>query len=201
MFCGLCKAQNDLETILKNAPNGVILDYLTQNDWLDCMDYHAAGMLSEGATSALSGKVVLNEITPTFAQLSVGESMSVQIGLLRPTQEQDSTYLICMIKTFSIDSCLYSRVELRDAKWQKLNVRKYLDIPEWNTLFCKPDTMSAEEYKEIMLLPVSHLMYAELDKSDNSVNFMATNTSLNADERKRVASILIKKKVKWKIEI
>lgn len=197
--CDFTKAQTDLESILKTAPNGAVVDYLTQNDWLDCIDYHAAGMFDNGATSAFGAKVVLTEISSAFAQLRIGDAMTLQLGLINPTEAQDSSYVICMVKTFSIDSCQYSRVELRDAKWQKLDIRKHLDIPEWKSLFSKPDTMTIEEYNEILLLPVSHLLCAELDRTDNSINFMASNTSLNAEERKRVASISVKRNVKLKL--
>lgn len=200
LICSFTKAQTDLESILKTAPNGAIVNYLTQNDWLDCIDYHAAGMLDNGATSSLGGKVVLTDISSAFAQLRIGDAMELQIGLINNTSElQDSAYVICMVKTFTVDSCKYSRVEIRDAKWQKMDTGKYLDIPEWTSLFCKPDTMTVEEFNEILLLPVSHLVCAELDKADNSINFMASNTSLNAEERKRVASISIKRNVKLKL--
>lgn len=197
MSCCAINAQVTMEQVLRNAPDGAVVDYMKQNDWLDCIDYHEAGMLENGATDALDSKIVLKDLKPNYAEIKIGDALVMQLGLLDSQNDEDSTFMICMVKTFCIDSCLYSRIEIRDSMWKSKETKHFVELPEWISLFSKPDTMSVEEYNRILLLPLNRMYCIEMEKDGNTLYVSPSNTTLNAEERKQFESILLKRNVKW----
>ena len=184
----------DMKSVFISMPDS-IAPLLTKVNKEDCVDFLAYDMKAE-VKNRLGGVTELKVLTDDYLFLQTTANSSMEMKLL---PVNDSTKVVCMIKTVCSSAC-DSEVHFYSSDWkQKLMTTDYLSKPEGDMFFLPVDS-SDEEYALIRKEANVHLMKASLSKEDVSLTFIYTTPDyLNKENKEKLEPYLRKEPVvlKW----
>ena len=184
----------DMKSVFISMPDS-IAPLLTKVNKEDCVDFLAYDMKAE-VKNRFGGVTELKVLTDDYLFLQTTANSSMEMKLL---PVNDSTKVVCMIKTVCSSAC-DSEVHFYSSDWkQKLMTTDYLSKPEGDLFFLPVDT-SDEEYALIRKEANVHLIKASLSKEDVSLTFIYTTPDyLNKENKEKLEPYLRKEPVvlKW----
>ena len=184
----------DMKSVFISMPDS-IAPLLTKVNKEDCVDFLAYDMKAE-VKNRFGGVTELKVLTDDYLFLQTTANSSMEMKLL---PVNDSTKVVCMIKTVCSSAC-DSEVHFYSSDWkQKLMTTDYLSKPEGDIFFLPVDS-SDEEYALIRKEANVHLMKASLSKEDVSLTFIYTTPDyLNKENKEKLEPYLRKEPVvlKW----
>ena len=184
----------DMKSIFISMPDS-IAPLLTKVNKEDCVDFLAYDMKAE-VKNRFGGVTELKVLTDDYLFLQTTANSSMEMKLL---PVNDSTKVVCMIKTVCSSAC-DSEVHFYSSDWkQKLMTTDYLSKPEGDMFFLPVDS-SDEEYALIRKEANVHLLKASLSKEDVSLTFIYTTLDyLNKENKEKLEPYLRKEPVvlKW----
>ena len=184
----------DMKSVFISMPDS-IAPLLTKVNKEDCVDFLAYDMKAE-VKNRFGGVTELKVLTDDYLFLQTTANSSMEMKLL---PVNDSTKVVCMIKTVCSSAC-DSEVHFYSSDWkQKLMTTDCLLKPEEDMFFLPVDT-SDEEYALIRKEANVHLLKASLSKEDVSLTFIYTTPDyLNRENKEKLEPYLRKEPVvlKW----
>ena len=184
----------DMKSVFISMPDS-IAPLLTKVNKEDCVDFLAYDMKAE-VKNRFGGVTELKVLTDDYLFLQTTANSSMEMKLL---PVNDSTKVVCMIKTVCSSAC-ESEVHFYSSDWkQKLMTTDYLSKPEGDLFFLPVDS-SDEEYALIRKEANVHLLKASLSKEDVSLTFIYTTPDyLNKENKEKLEPYLRKEPVvlKW----
>ena len=184
----------DMKSVFISMPDS-IAPLLTKVNKEDCVDFLAYDMKAE-VKNRFGGVTELKVLTDDYLFLQTTANSSMEMKLL---PINDSTKVVCMIKTVCSSAC-DSEVHFYSSDWkQKLMTTDYLSKPEGDMFFLPVDS-SDEEYALIRKEANVHLLKASLSKEDVSLTFIYTTPDyLNKENKEKLEPYLRKEPVvlKW----
>lgn len=184
----------DMKSVFISMPDS-IAPLLTKVNKEDCVDFLAYDMKAE-VKNRFGGVTELKVLTDDYLFLQTTANSSMEMKLL---PVNDSTKVVCMIKTVCSSAC-DSEVHFYSSDWkQKLMTTDYLSKPEGDLFFLPVDS-SDEEYALIRKEANVHLLKASLSKEDVSLTFIYTTPDyLNKENKEKLEPYLRKEPVvlKW----
>ena len=184
----------DMKSVFISMPDS-IAPLLTKVNKEDCVDFLAYDMKAE-VKNRFGGVTELKVLTDDYLFLQTTANSSMEMKLL---PVNDSTKVVCMIKTVCSSAC-DSEVHFYSSDWkQKLMTTDYLSKPEGDIFFLPVDS-SDEEYALIRKEANVHLLKASLSKEDVSLTFIYTTPDyLNKENKEKLEPYLRKEPVvlKW----
>ena len=184
----------DMKSVFISMPDS-IAPLLTKVNKEDCVDFLVYDMKAE-VKNRFGGVAELKVLTDDYLFLQTTANSSMEMKLL---PVNDSTKVVCMIKTVCSSAC-DSEVHFYSSDWkQKLMTTDYLSKPEGDMFFLPVDS-SDEEYALIRKEANVHLMKASLSKEDVSLTFIYTTPDcLNKENKDKLEPYLRKEPVvlKW----
>lgn len=197
----LVGAQISLRDAWLSMPDGMI-PYLNKNLRLEHLDFVDMGVKSE-VNHQLNGASVMDTLTADYTHVTLSKSSSLELRLL---PVNDSTKIICMVKTFKAPA-EESEIHFYDAKWNQLagdyglEQIKNQDNTDVDVLLSnfiqKPDTMTSERFEELSKLIEPVMVYASFDVAEPILTFRLSIPLSTPDDRKQVMSILRSRRFKW----
>ena len=171
----------DMKSVFISMPDS-IAPLLTKVNKEDCVDFLAYDMKAE-VKNRFGGVTELKVLTDDYLFLQTTANSSMEMKLL---PINDSTKVVCMIKTVCSSAC-DSEVHFYSSDWkQKLMTTDYLSKPEGDIFFLPVDS-SDEEYALIRKEANVHLLKASLSKEDVSLTFIyVTPEYLNKEDREKL---------------
>ena len=184
----------DMKSVFVSMPDS-IAPLLTKVNKEDCVDFLAYNMKAE-VKNRFGGATELKVLTDDYLFLQTTANSSMEMKLL---PINDSTKVVCMIKTVCSSAC-DSEVHFYSSDWkQKLITTDYMSKPEGDVFFLPVDSAD-EEYALIRKEANVHLMKASLSKEDVSLTFIYTTPDyLNKENKEKLEPYLRKEPVvlKW----
>jgi len=197
----LVGAQISLRDAWLSMPDRMI-PYLNKNLRLEHLDFVDMGVKSE-VNHQLNGVSVMDTLTADYTHVTLSNSFSLELRLL---PVNDSTKIICMVKTFKAPA-EESEIHFYDAKWNQLvgdyglEQIKNQDNTDVDVLLSnfiqKPDTMTSERFEELSKLIEPVMVYASFDVSEPILTFKLSIPLATPDDREQVNSILRPRRFKW----
>ena len=197
----LVGAQISLRDAWLSMPDRMI-PYLNKNLRLEHLDFVDMGVKSE-VNHQLNGVSVMDTLTADYTHVTLSNSSSLELRLL---SVNDSTKIICMVKTFKAPA-EESEIHFYDAKWNQLagdyglEQIKNQDNTDVDVLLSnfiqKPDTMTSERFEELSKLIEPVMVYASFDVSEPILTFKLSIPLATPDDREQVNSILRPRRFKW----
>ena len=180
----------DMKSVFISMPDS-IAPLLTKVNKEDCVDFLAYDMKAE-VKNRFGGVTELKVLTDDYLFLQTTANSSMEMKLL---PVNDSTKVVCMIKTVCSSAC-DSEVHFYSSDWkQKLMTTDYLSKPEGDIFFLPVDS-SDEEYALIRKEANVHLLKASLSKEDVSLTFIYTTPDyLNKENKEKLEPYLRKEPV------
>lgn len=129
LFCVAAAFSASAQTVreaIKEMPDEV-LPLLTKNDRLDFIDYLASNAKAE-VKNKLGTPSEMTALTDDYAHIRLTEVSEVSMKLLQKGTEQ----VICMVSTCQVDSMFDSEIRFYDMKWNLLDTKQFVDIPNTN---------------------------------------------------------------------
>lgn len=184
-----------IRDVLKQMPDSV-LPYLTVNNRLDMLDFMDSKMVAE-VVDALGGKSRMEVLTDSYLRIRTDSSALVEMKLLpSATVGPDSTrQTVCVVHTYGT-TAQESQMAFYTAKWKPLTSRLTLDSYAAQ-LFVRPDTMAVDHFAVLVCYESSLLVSATLSPTANTLTLHAHVPLLEADESKKISSVLCTKVLEW----
>lgn len=126
-FIGLVHSQT-MPEMIRTMPD-TIISLLSKNDRLDFVDYSLSGS-NPDISNLLGGKSKMNKLTSDFAEIALTNTSSIQLKML---ELSNSSKILCLVKTLTIDSLCDSEILFFNSKWEKLPTSDYISIDKTNT--------------------------------------------------------------------
>lgn len=172
-----------MKDVFSNAPDS-IFPYLTRNNRLDMIDFRESSMKAEVA-NVLEGKSVLDTLTADYLHLTLNASTIVEMKLLSSSRLLDDTTktIVCISTTYCGTE---SNVEFYTSKWHRLPMT--LDYDR-SSLIARPDTMSLDNYAELVRLAGNYSVVAKLSPLTTDIELSPAFSNVSNDEGKRLEAI------------
>ncbi len=190
------QAKKTMREVWVTMPDSVI-PYLNHNLRVELVDYWEMNADAK-VKNRLDGDTKLVKMSDNYMELKLNESTDASIRLL---STGDSTYIICMVKTFKAPA-EESSVMFFSSDWKPLG--KNFGLPTNNgsdktkEMFTEVrDTMTTELYDRLygMIEPV--MLKAALSETEETIVFELSLPFLTKDEKEEVSLILRQRKFKW----
>ena len=169
VFCFLLSpvGAQPMRDVLKRMPSQLV-PYLTENAWLDFIDFKDSGMRAEVANQ-LEGKSVLLSLTDDYASIALSESSRLDLRLLDVAEPVDSAQqIICAVFTYGTD-VRESTIGFYSRQWRRLDASERVDLPDGMCILtlgekestltitpeCRLDAPANEEQEEIVKTSIS----------------------------------------------
>ena len=180
-------SSKSMKEIWLSMPDSFI-PYLDASKKASLIDLAANGTSSE-VTNLLDGNTAVEELTSDYLRVSLTKNSSIQIKRL-PNTKGDS--IICVVRTFEAPVaestvCLYS------SSWDLIKNESW-SIEE---VAQKPDTMSQEEYKELLSWMDSALISASLNPKNNELQLQLSSPFVDQEEKSKLSKLILQRKINW----
>ena len=111
----------NVRTLFTEMPDS-IMPYLTKNNRLDFIDFMDSNMKAE-VTNLLGGKSLMTALTDDSLSLTMNESCTIDLLLLKTNESVDSTsQVLCLVRSLQVEKGEWqSSVEFYTLKWCKLS--------------------------------------------------------------------------------
>lgn len=190
MFCAMSAMAQDMKSVFVAMPDS-IAPLLTKVNREDCIDFLASNMKAE-VRNRFGNTAEMKELTDDYTYMQTSSVSAMELKLL---PVNDSTKVICMVKTVCSSAC-DSDIRFYSSDWkEELEAKKLLQMPKAEDFFLPNDTLS-EEGVLIRKKADMHLMKASLSKDDASLTFIYTTPEyLNEEDKEKLLPHLRKEPV------
>lgn len=190
MFCAMSAMAQDMKSVFVAMPDS-IAPLLTKVNREDCIDFLASNMKAE-VRNRFGNTAEMKELTDDYTYMQTSSVSAMELKLL---PVNDSTKVICMVKTVCSSAC-DSDIRFYTSDWkEELEAKTLLQMPKEEDFFLPNDTLS-EEGVLIRKKADMHLMKASLSKDDASLTFIYTTPEyLNEEDKEKLLPHLRKEPV------
>lgn len=172
-----------------------LIPTLDKNLRIECLDLLDMGVKPE-VKNLLGTDCMLDTLTADYLLLKTSKAAVVQMKLL-PLSAGDS--LLCVVKAFSAPE-RESEVRFFNQQWKEVDARQLFDHDLYS-LDCytkaKPDTMSEENYHELLSLIEPVMLDAELAQGENVMTFRLSLPLVSNEQKRQLNALLVQRKFKW----
>ena len=190
MFCVMSVVAQDMKTVFVAMPDSVtpLLTKVNREDCIDFLDSNMKAVVKNRFGNVAEMKV----LTDDYVLMQTSEVGTLEMKLL---PVNDSTKVICMVKTVCASAC-DSSIRFYASDWSKeLNAEDFLSMPSANDFYLPTDTLSEEEVW-VRKKADMHLMKASLSKDDGSLTFIYTTPDyLNKEDKEKLLPYLRKEPI------
>ena len=181
------EARTPMRQWLVAMPDSV-MPLLTKNNRMDFIDFYDAQMAAV-VTNRMDGSSRMNRLTDDYVQMQVSEVSTLEMKLL---PVNDSTRVICMVKTVCASAC-DSSVRFYASDWSaELAAKDFLQVPLGDDFFLPNDSLTDEAALARKMADM-HAMKASLSKDDASLTYQYTTPDyLNKEDREKLLPLLKK---------
>lgn len=121
-------AQTTMREVIKQMPD-TIVPYLTENNWLDFMDFIDSGMKAE-VSNALGGRSEMLKLTDQYASIALNEASTLQLRLFDTMAPVDSaSQIVCLVQTYGT-AIRESKITFWSTAWRRLSTSDYVVLPD-----------------------------------------------------------------------
>ena len=187
IFCTLSVIAQDMKTVFVAMPDSIV-PLLTKVNREDCIDFLDSNM--KAVVKNRFGNVAeMKVLTDDYVQMQVSEVSTLEMRLL---PVNDSTRVICMVKTVCASAC-DSSVRFYASDWSaELAAKDFLQVPSGDDFFLPNDSLTDEAALARKMADM-HAMKASLSKDDASLTFVYTTPDyLNKEDREKLLPLLKK---------
>lgn len=190
MFCAMSAMAQDMKSVFVAMPDS-IAPLLTKVNREDCIDFLASNMKAE-VTNRFGHTAEMKVLTDDYTYVQTSSASAMELKLL---PVNDSTKVICMVKTVCSSAC-DSDIRFYTSDWkEELEAGKCFQMPKAEDFFLPNDTLSEEDVL-IRQKADMHLMKASLSKDDASLTFIYTTPEyLNEEDKEKLLPHLRKEPV------
>lgn len=190
MFCAMSAMAQGMKSVFVAMPDS-IAPLLTKVNREDCIDFLASNMKAE-VRNRFGNTAEMKELTDDYTYMQTSSVSAMELKLL---PVNDSTKVICMVKTVCSSAC-DSDIRFYTSDWkEELEAKTLLQMPKEEDFFLPNDTLS-EEGVLIRKKADMHLMKASLSKDDASLTFIYTTPEyLNEEDKEKLLPHLRKEPV------
>ena len=194
MFCVMSVLAQDMKSVFVAMPDS-ITPLLTKVNKEDCIDFLASDM--KAIVKNRFGNVAeMKTLTDDYVLMQTSEVGTLEMKLL---PINDSTKVVCMIKTVCVSAC-DSSIRFYASDWSKqLDATEFLQLPSKDAFFLLNDSLTDEAVLARKKADM-HLMKAQLSEDDYSLTFIYTTPDyLNKEDREKLLTHLRKEPIvlKW----
>lgn len=195
LLTGIGASSKSMTEIWRAIPDSLI-PYIDAKNRTQMVDMAKMGLKGE-TDNALQGKSVMDTLTANYIHLTLNESAVIEMKML-PWQDGDS--IVCVVKTWKTPQA-QSTVEFYNQEWEPIalpNAQGRLSMATWSNLpFTRPDSMSEEEFKEMVEKFDFILTQVRLSADNNSMTISREAPLTPADEKNKVKSVLTDITLNW----
>ena len=187
IFCTLSVMAQDMKTVFVAMPDSIV-PLLTKVNREDCIDFLDSNM--KAVVKNRFGNVAeMKVLTDDYVQMQVSEVSTLEMKLL---PVNDSTRVICMVKTVCASAC-DSSVRFYASDWSaELAAKDFLQAPSGDDFFFPNDSLTDEAALARKMADM-HAMKASLSKDDASLTYQYTTPDyLNKEDREKLLPLLKK---------
>ena len=187
IFCILSVMAQDMKTVFVAMPDSIV-PLLTKVNREDCIDFLDSNM--KAVVKNRFGNVAeMKVLTDDYVQMQVSEVSTLEMKLL---PVNDSTRVICMVKTVCASAC-DSSVRFYASDWSaELAAKDFLQAPSGDDFFFPNDSLTDEAALARKMADM-HAMKASLSKDDASLTYQYTTPDyLNKEDREKLLPLLKK---------
>lgn len=187
IFCTLSVMGQDMKTVFVAMPDSIV-PLLTKVNREDCIDFLDSNM--KAVVKNRFGNVAeMKVLTDDYVQMQVSEVSTLEMKLL---PVNDSTRVICMVKTVCASAC-DSSVRFYASDWSaELAAKDFLQAPSGDDFFLPNDSLTDEAALARKMADM-HAMKASLSKDDASLTYQYTTPDyLNKEDREKLLPLLKK---------
>ena len=187
IFCTLSVMAQDMKTVFVAMPDSIVplLTKVNREDCIDFLDSNMKAMVKNRFGNVAEMKV----LTDDYVQMQVSEVSTLEMKLL---PVNDSTRVICMVKTVCASAC-DSSVRFYASDWSaELAAKDFLQVPSGDDFFLPNDSLTDEAAlaRKMADMPA---MKASLSKDDASLTYQYTTPDyLNKEDREKLLPLLKK---------
>ena len=187
IFCTLSVMAQDMKTVFVAMPDSIV-PLLTKVNREDCIDFLDSNM--KAVVKNRFGNVAeMKVLTDDYVQMQVSEVSTLEMKLL---PVNDSTRVICMVKTVCASAC-DSSVRFYASDWSaELAAKDFLQVPSGDDFFFPNDSLTDEAALARKMADM-HAMKASLSKDDASLTYQYTTPDyLNKEDCEKLLPLLKK---------
>ena len=189
-FCALSGMAQDMKSVFIAMPDS-IFPLLTKVNKEDCVDFLDSNMKAE-VTNRFGNTAEMKTLTDDYVWMQTSSVSTLEMKLL---PVNDSTKVICMVKTVCASAC-DSEVHFYASDWSKrLDTAAFLQLPSADA-FYQPDSLMTKEVELAKKKADMHTLKVSLSKDDTSLAFLYTTPDyLNKEDREKLLLVLRKEPV------
>lgn len=163
-----------------------ILEVMTKNNRLDCIDFIEHGMEAR-VRNRFDGFTQLKAMTLDYLDLQLTAQCQVEMKLL---PAKDSLNYVCMVRTYA-GPVRESVVSLYTSEWQRMPAQEWLaPIPDYAGFWMENDTVDAKEIARLQHLQDMRFVTAELQPDDMRLTFSLQPGVVERGDSLRIAGVL-----------
>ena len=189
-FCALSAAAQDMKSVFIAMPDS-ITPLLTQVNKEDCIDFLDSDMKAE-VTNRFGNKAEMKVLTDDYVLMQTSSVGTLEMKLL---PVNDSTKVVCMVKTVCASAC-DSEIHFYASDWsKKLDAGDFLRFPSAGAFYLPEDSVT-EASLLIKKKADMNSVKASLSKDDASLTLVYTTPDyLNKEDREELLPYLRKEPV------
>ena len=163
-----------------------ILEVMTKNNRLDCIDFIEHGMEAR-VCNRFDGFTQLKAMTLDYLDLQLTAQCRVEMKLL---PAKDSLNYVCMVRTYA-GPVRESVVSLYTSEWQRMPAQAWLaPIPDYTGFWMENDTVDAKEIARLQHLQDMRFVTAELQPDDMRLTFALQPGEVEREDSIRIAAVV-----------
>lgn len=169
-----------MREVFAEMPDSV-LELLTKNNRLDCIDFIENSMAAR-VRNTMGDYSELKVLNDSYLRMQLTAASQIEMKLLAGA---DSVQYICLVRTYA-GPVEESSVALYTTDWEQLPSEAHLLAPRYEDLWSRPDTLAAEEWKEMLQKVDLRLMKATLSPDAETLEWTLQLDTLGKQEREAV---------------
>lgn len=163
-----------------------ILEVMTKNNRLDCIDFIEHGMEAR-VRNRFDGFTQLKAMTLDYLDLQLTAQCRVEMKLL---PAKDSLNYVCMVRTYA-GPVRESVVTLYTPEWQRLPQDVWLSsLPGYPDFWVGNDTIDAKEISRLQHLQDMRFVTADLQPDDMRLTFALQPGEVEREDSIRIAAVV-----------
>ena len=196
VFCISVSAQS-MRQVWINLPDSVV-PYLNESNRTELADYVSMNM-DAVIQNHLKDTTRITALTRDYIDVRLSAASRLQMKLL-PWSGGATDSILCVIQTYegpAAESCL----AFYEHNWRQVQIEQSLpdefQLADARSFIQRPDSLSDEEYDELLSLVSPLYVKMELSQTDNSLTVSVSLPPLSIDEQKRLEPYLLQRKLNW----
>ena len=195
MFSAVTDAQTAMRDIWIAMPDSIVA-YFDKGKRTEMVDLYATQMKAE-VKNRLGGTSVMDKLTDDYVCVTLNSCSILQLKKL----STNDSFIICVIKSFKAPES-ESEIFFFDSQWQPKTEKLGLPVTNDESVLKrdfinKPDTMSQEDFEELLSVFDPLMLSAELSETEPIVTLTLSKPLLTSVEIDKVIAIIKQRKFKW----